>query len=212
MKIKDKKTIVIIILLLVSTAASWNLYFKEYVQKDTVDIHQFPRTIHGWSSEEIPITEDEYAILETHNAFVRKYSGPQGKEVYLFIVYSQNNRKVSHPPEICYTGGGFTILNKDADTIKMPDANQVIHTKRLTMERGNLKQLTYYWFKVGETFTSSYVKQQFLIAVKSLLGKPSSSAMISVSAVINPGGKARSMENIKEFSRLILPDIVKYLK
>ena len=64
MKKFDKSYYTVLILLLFSGIFSWKLYFKEYTQQDTVNIHNFPKTIGEWTSEELTITEHEYDILE----------------------------------------------------------------------------------------------------------------------------------------------------
>ncbi len=217
MKKDQQKFFIILALLLLACAVSWNFYFKMYSQQDTVSIHKFPTTIGEWSSKEIPLTSVEYAILETKNAFTRKYSTPSGKEVYLFIVYSQSNRKVSHPPEICYTGSGMTLLTKKPSQIQGPVSLepsapvQSIDVDSLLLEKDNFRQLAFYWFKVGDSFTPNYWKQQILIAFKSLLGKPSSSALIRVSASISNQDQKATEKELQEFSAVILPYLSKYL-
>ena len=196
---------------------SWNYYFRVYAQADTVSIHEFPKTIGAWVSEEIPLTAVEYSILETKNAFTRRYKTPSGQEVYLFIVYSQNNRKVSHPPEVCYAGNGLTLLNNTPDQVagrRSLDPSAEEHTigvNKLLLEKGSFQQIAFYWFKVGDSFTPNYWKQQILIALKTLLRKPSSSALIRVSAVVANGDQARSERELKEFSQGIIPYLFKYL-
>jgi len=110
MRLKDLSYWLILVIFLAVGTVSWGVYFKNYRQSDSLNIHHFPKVIGEWSSEELPISDDEKALLETDNVFVRRYTNAMKEEVYLFIVYSQNNRKVSHPPEICYTGGGATIF------------------------------------------------------------------------------------------------------
>ncbi|MCA9398680.1 MAG: EpsI family protein [Candidatus Omnitrophica bacterium] len=209
MKVKNVKNIVIVAILLGGCYMSWNFYFKDYIQQDTVNIHVFPKEISGWTSEELTITDDEYAILETRNAFVRKYSNGDGKEVYFFTVYSQNNRKVSHPPEICYTGGGITVLDNQPAQIKADDV--MIPVRKLNLDQGRFEHVAYYWFKVGDSFTSNYWEQQFKIALNTFLGKNSSSALIRLSAVAQNGNKAKAEEDIQEFAKLIFQDIKEYL-
>ena|SRR3989338_3550425 len=206
MKKTDTKTIVLLIAILISGLISWNLYFKEYRQADTVNIHHFPTAFGAWKSEEIPLTENEYAILETRNAFARKYVSDSGQTVHLFIVYSQSNRKVSHPPEICYTGGGITIL--DNSRYALAPSFQV---NRLFMEQKGVKQIAFYWFKVGNSFTANYWNQQALIAKKTLLGQPASSAMIRLSASVKDGDIAKTEKDMAEFFNVIRPELNKYL-
>lgn len=206
----DKIFVVLIAAFLVCAAVSWHLYFKVYRQQDTVSIHHFPKTIEGWTSEELPITAEEKAILETDNVFARRYTHGKKEEVYLFIVYSQNNRKVSHPPEVCYTGSGAAILSSIHDFIETGDHAR-INVNRLMVEKGDVNQTFVYWFKVGDSFTPNYWHQQALIAVKSFFGKPASSALIRISSDIENDNTEEAVERIKKFGRLITPYLYQYL-
>lgn len=208
---KDRSFIVIVVLLLLAAAVTWQLYFKEYHQADTVSIHIFPNEIAGWTAKEIPISDGDYAILETRNAFVRRYTNPAGQFVDLFIIYSQNNRKVSHPPEICYTGSGATILSSVTQMIPLQVPAMTIRANKLTVEQRNNQQFMYYWFKVGDTFTSNYWQQQMLIALKTVTGKPASSALIRLSSDINPDYPQKNAALIEDFTRAITPLLFKYL-
>lgn len=211
LKHPNKTYILILAMFIISTAISWQLYFKTYRQKDTVSIHNFPKTIGGWVSEGLTITKREKAILETDNVFVRRYTSPKGEEVYLFIVYSQNNRKVSHPPEVCYTGSGATILSNVHDSFDSGTPNQEIRVNHLVLEQGERKQTLFYWFKVGNTFTPNYWKQQWLIASKSLFGQPSSSALIRISTHMRTDDDRQETQLLKDFAQSIVPHLRKYL-
>jgi EpsI family protein len=127
----------------------------------------------------------------------------------LFIVYSQNNRKVSHPPEICYTGSGATILNKTK--VDLGENNGHLGAERLTAQLGHATLMIYYWFKWGNSFTPDYWKQQSMIALKSLMGQSVSSAMIRLSVECDGKDIARADRVARNFSRLILPVINQYL-
>ena len=210
MKVKDWGYCFILLLFIAAGIISWRIYFREYRQSDSVNIHYFPKTIGDWTAEELPISDEEKALLETDNVFVRRYTNPLGEEVFLFTVYSQNNRKVSHPPEICYTGGGATILDSVRDRIEAADDGSV-PVNRLTVERGETTQIFVYWFKVGDTFTSNYWAQQGLIALKSLQGYPASSALIRISATVHNEQSDEAVGLIKKFGRLVVPDLNKYL-
>ena len=211
LKKTDISFLLIIVMFLAAGIISWRVYFRVYRQADSVNIHSFPKTIGDWTSEDIPISDDDKAILETDNVFVRRYTNPKAEEVYLFAVYSQNNRKVSHPPEICYTGGGATILNSAHDTFSSISGDEEIRVNRLTVEKGNTEQIFAYWFKVGDSFTSNYWAQQGLIALKSLLGYPASSALIRISSTVKSENYEDAIRLIKEFGRLTIPYLHQYL-
>ena len=207
---RDKTFIVVVGIFLISGVISWSLYFKKYGQKDTINIHEFPKTIGSWQSEELPISDKDYEVLETRNAFVRRYFNGKDPDIFLFIVYSQNNRKVSHPPEVCYAGSGVTILEHQTATLALSESMLNLDVNKLVLSKGNAKQVAYYWFKVGDSFTASYWKQQILIALKTLMGKSSSSALIRVAVDVN-GDEASSIQHLQEFSRHLVPQIQRYL-
>jgi len=210
---KESRSVALICLTLVLTAIiSWSLFFKQNIEKDTVDINHFPKTIGSWHSVDLTITKDEFEILETKNAFVRLYTNSVDQsKIYLYLVYSQTNRKVAHPPEICYTGSGLTIIEDVHDTIPVQYKNLTIQANRLRMNKGNSVQIAYYWFKVGDHFTSNYWKQQILIAFYTLLGRHPSSALVRVSADIIDNDANKTVKCIKAFIGLITPKLFLYL-
>ena len=201
----------ILALFLAVGTLSWRVYFKSYVQSDNLSIHHFPKVIDDWISEDLPISDDEKALLETDNVFVRRYTNSNDEEVFLFIVYSENNRKVSHPPEICYTGGGATILSSTSDSISSESDEASINVRRLKIEKGRTMQIFAYWFKVGDSFTSNYWKQQGLIAYKSLLGQPASSALIRISSTVKNNNDTNATIRIKKFGKVIIPHLKLHL-
>ncbi len=206
----DKKYIFILVLLTLSGVISWRSYFKTFVQQDTVNISTFPTEINGWTSIDLPLSDKEYAILETRNAFVRRYISPdQTKAVFLYIIYSQTNRKVAHEPELCYAGGGLTMVKKFKDSFTFQ--NKTYFAQNLLFEQGNRKDVVFYWFKVGNFYTDNYLYQQIQIAIKSLLGQPASSALIRLSAVTLDNNIAKAESDIKEFAGLIMPYLDEYL-
>jgi len=209
-RIADKKYWPIILIFLVGGAISWNLYFRIYLQKDTVDIAAFPREFNEWKSQELYLSESELAILETRNAFIRKYFNRNEVENYLYVVYSQTNRKVSHPPEVCYSGSGVDIIDSRRNLIKIEN-NKEIEVNQILIERKNTQQVVFYWFKVGDTYTNSYWHQQMLIAVKTFLGKPASSALIRLSATVLEGDKEATVKQLKSFGSIIIPYLNQYL-
>ena len=206
----DLKYVLILLFLAFSSSISWLMYFREYRQFDTVDVHSFPKVIGEWRSEDLTISKYDFAIMETKNAVARRYFNDAGEEVSLLIVYSQRNRKVSHPPEICFTGSGVVILSNVIDSFwPFPDVE--VKANKILSEQGHSKQITYYWFKVGRHFTPSYWKEQSIIAVSSLLGRHTSNALIRVTADVLDGGELETDQLIRKFSKAIYPYLTQYL-
>lgn len=198
-------------MLVISSIVSWKFYLEIKYKSDTINVHSFPKQVGEWKAQDSFIPESYYALLETRNIFLRRYTDPSGRVIDLFVVYSQYNRKSIQPPEVYYTGDGVTIRNSVHDKIRIDSSNIVVSVNKLYLEDKNVPSIALYWFKVGDSFSSNYFKQQILIAVKTLLGKPSSSALIRISAVVDGDDFKKAEEDIKEFSRQAIPLFLDYL-
>ncbi len=209
---KSKGTLFIKVVLGIIMVLSWNLYFTNFSQKDTQEISRFPQTIGTWTSEDLPIPPEDLAMLETSNAFVRRYTNrANGAEVYLYLVYSQHNRKVAHPPELCYTGAGISIIENVHDPIPVEYKSLTIPTNRLKLLRKNFEHMAFYWFKVGGRLTANYWEQQILIAFNALRGSKAGSSLIRISADVENDNEEKAIQNVKSFANLITPALFEYL-
>jgi len=196
-------------MLFIGGLVSWNLYFNAYLKNDTVNIYHFPKQIGDWKGEDVPVSEDDYAILETRNVLARIYTSGE-KKVYLLMVYSQHNRKAFHPPEICYLGGGVSIVEKKPLSLQI-DRGTTISANRLLLEWKGNTQYAYYWFKIGNSFLSNYWKQQIKMVFNILTGRPHSSALIRLSANITERRKKEAIHWIHEFIYALTPYLLKHL-
>ncbi len=209
---KGFRYFVLISLILACGLFGWSRYFRTYNDREAVILHDFPKEIGPWEARDLPISEREYEILETRNVFIREYTNRHnGKKVFLFIVYSGENRKVSHPPEICYTGGGATILKNTKESIDLAGSDKSITANNLELTLGEEKQFSFYWFKAGrDRFTSNYWKQQGLLALNALTGRSTSSALIRVSSEMG-NNEEETLQTIRSFIQKIVPFLYEFL-
>lgn len=171
-----------------------------------IKVSDFPGTIGEWSSIDLPIEEETYQILETRNLFIRDYKNKNAESVYLYIVYSEDNRKVSHPPEVCLLGGGITIVNKD--TLQITDS---IRVNKLIVEKADSRDMVIYWYKAGGLHTDKYLKQQFKTVTDRIFGKRTSGALIRLSTDIKNNDYEAALRLIKSFISQIEPLLTKYI-
>ena len=141
-----------------------------------------PLEIGDWKGKDIPLKEADYAILATKNLIMREHDADGKSPVILYIIYSGDNRKFSHPPEICYTGAGGMILEKEVIPL-----TSTLKANKFVVEDQQYKQLVVYWFRANDLNTPSYISQQIRTALQRTLGKRASGAMIRISTVIAPG-------------------------
>ena len=197
----------IVILLMITVFVSWGFYFYDYPQQDTINIKDFPLTIDSWTSQELPIDKADLAVLETKNAFLRRYTYGGRKHVYLYIAYSQSNPKATNPPEYFYQESGISILDKGKKYITIASSYLAFKVNWLLLDDNQNQQIAYYWFKVGSIYTHSYWKQQALAAFDNLIGKRTGNALIRISTDIVDGHQKEAIDLINEFVCLIIPQL-----
>ena len=197
--------IVVVIFVMVAVIGLLSYLPTRFDKSAKVLMSNFPMTVGEWQATDIPLSERDYEILETKNLIMRDYKNTKGNSVYLYIVYSENNRKVTHPPELCLTGGGLTIVDKSSVQL-----TNNIRGVKLLMEKGDSRELVVYWFRAGSLNTDSYVKQQLKVVFDLLRGRRTSCALIRLSTAIKENGE-EALGLIKEFCRPIEPLLAKYV-
>lgn len=197
---KSNKHFTIVLILLIATLAiSVPLYLAAPRADKEAVVANLPMKIHGWVGRDLPVEENAYEILETRNLILREYA-KDGHKVYLYIIYSMDNRKVSHPPEVCFEGSGVTIVRKQKVPLVLA-GNRQITVNMLLVERKGAMNAVIYWYKAGGAYTDNYLKQQLQIALNHLKFKKTPGALIRLSAESPSGDAARALEDIRQFAK-----------
>lgn len=196
---KNKQYIIVIAILVAVLAISVPAYLIVPQAKEDVKVSALPLEIDGWQGRDLTVEDRAYEILETRNLVLREYV-KGGQVVYLYVIYSQDNRKVSHPPEVCFEGSGITITKKEPVALELA-AQKEVPANKLTVEKAGVNNIVVYWYKAGSYYTDNYLKQQLKIALARLQFKRTSGALIRLSAEADPSHPDRALENIRAFAR-----------
>jgi EpsI family protein len=174
---------------------------------DKIMVKDFPMQVGLWQAKDIPLSERDFQILETRNLFVRDYTNPDQESVNFYVVYSEDNRKASHPPEVCYMGSGLTIVDKSSFQL----TKNIKATKMTVEKEGVQNQLVVYWLKAGKFQTDKYLNQQFKMVMDRTFGRKTSGALLRLSTDIKNDNTEEALERIREFAREIEPLVEKYI-
>jgi len=139
----------------------------------------FPNEIGGWSGQDESLEEKVYEILETRNVLSRLYKNAGGESIHLLLVSSQKDRRVAHPPEVCYTASNYEII--DESTYSFEGNGQEIPVKRFAARNEKNpadRQEVIYLYKVGEKLTTNYYAQQLQFAWDRIANKDSKVLLI----------------------------------
>ncbi|MCX5707734.1 MAG: EpsI family protein [Candidatus Omnitrophica bacterium] len=201
----NKSFSAVILILVISGIIGFSFYFSAPVESKDSPIKNFPLEVGNWKAQDIPLDERVYDLLETKNLIMRDYQDSRGRKINFYVIYSQDNRKVSHPPEICLQGDGAAVVEKTP--LKISSA---INANKLVMEKKHSRELAVYWYKAGSHYTANYVDQQIRMSWDRLLGKKTSLALIRVIALVENNNDQEALSRIREFCALIAPLLSKY--
>ncbi|MFH1283027.1 MAG: exosortase C-terminal domain/associated protein EpsI [bacterium] len=206
----DKSFIGIIALLIVAGGISVALYLRQMEDSTAVKVSLLPMEISDWQGNDIPLDERTYRILETKNLLMREYKSPENQSVYLYMVVSEVNRRVVHPPEVCYTGDGNEISEKEHVEVNMPGFKEPFALNSFVSMKGSMREsLVYYCYKSGDKFTTDYISQQANTVLSNVMGKYAPGALVRISIPIVNNDKEKAAQILREFSKEVFPLIRK---
>lgn len=188
------------------------LSVNEPSQQNIIYAKQLPTIINDWYGKDIQVDGRTLEILETNDVLMRHYQKVKSLPVELGIVYAVNNRKVAHPPEVCFQGDGWSLEEKSPVLLSIKsDDYPRFRVIKLVMEKGNKKLLVLYWYKCNREYTSNYYRQQINIVMSEMKSGKSTSGLIRLSTMIINKDENGAMMRIEEFITDMLPLLTKYL-
>jgi EpsI family protein len=150
---------------------------------------RIPLTIGDWRGSELRIPDEWRVLLETDDLTMRRYQGREGPPVELCVVFSSRNRKLVHPPEVCYSGQGYLISDRETRTLEAARGPREVVA--LTVSRNNRTERVYALYRCGVDATSSFVVQQLRVMKDAFLGRSLAAAFVRVTTAADAGADQR---------------------
>jgi EpsI family protein len=160
-----------------------------------------------FAGQDMKLAPKILAILETRDYVCRNYVNPStGQSVELLVVFSPDNRKATHPPDVCLEGNGQSIIDRRKQQIDLSDGS-AIPMKELLTQRGSDLRYYLYVYKCGTQYTPDFFSQQANIFFNSLLNQNTSGALIRFSLPVT----GRNLEEARSLAfsavRSIIPQL-----
>lgn len=144
---------------------------------------EFPMQIGRWTGELTEVDQKTYEILETRNILSRTYKDPSGNAIHLLLVSSNKDRRVAHPPEVCYLGSNYIIVNEKESKFDFPNSSVPVKEFIAKSEtRPDAVQHVLYVYKIGDRYTTNYYSQQLKFALDHISHAESKIFLIRLSA------------------------------
>lgn len=196
---KNKPFFVVIAILAAAMLISLPSFLMIPTTEGETPVSRLPLQIGEWRGTDLAVDQRAYEILETKNLILREYARGNDR-VYLYLIYSQDNRKVTHPPEVCFEGSGIAIVKKDKIPLELAEGKKIV-ANGLIVEKEGSSNLVVYWYKAGPYHLDNYLKQQWHIALSRLRFKQTSGALIRLTSEIPPSGQEKTLQNIRQFAQ-----------
>lgn len=208
----QKRYIIAVVLLMITATITFGAFSKG-VYSEKLYTADIPMVIGSWYGREISIDERTYELLETRDTIMREYVNAAGDRVVLAVVYSRENIRVVHAPDICLPGGGFSITEKATEVVSFsskPPKRAVFNN--FTLGKGSEKQTVFFLYKCGGTkVTPNALQMQFDFAINKALRRPHSAALIRLSAYAVNGDLESATRRTKQFATAVMPVLLKHL-
>lgn len=176
----------------------------------------FPLILGQWHGQESGLDGEVVATLKLTDYFNANYVSPDSQApVNLYIAYyaSQRNGASVHSPRGCIPGDGWEIEKLSTINVALSEAEDQPHpVNRVVINKGNTRQLVYYWFQQrGRTLTDEYVVKWFILT-DSISRNRTDGALIRLVTSISPGDDATAAdERLQAFITGVVSELPQYV-
>lgn len=140
----------------------------------------------------IQLDRGTLTTLEDPVYLYRRYVAPGQPPVDLCLIFSRNNRKATHPPDLCLEGAGEGIVAKNDLRLEHPaDASRTIPCRELVVQSGEGQRSYFlYTYRIGRGYTRSFWVQQWTIFLNGVLQRGGAGALVRVNTTMGDGLEA----------------------
>lgn len=122
-------------------------------------LDRFPLEIGKWEGRRQTMEQRFIDTLDLSDYTIIDFRNGNGRNVNFYVAYYESQRKGEsiHSPSTCLPGSGWIFKQSGTVMIPADAAGNAIRVKRAYMQKGEYKQLSYFWFpQRGRILTNAY--------------------------------------------------------
>ncbi len=177
--------------LLVSVAvASPYLMSREEIVPPREPLLNFPMQAQQWQGSTFPLEKEYIDTLRFDDYLLADYRAAGESPVNFYVAYYRSQRKgqSAHSPRTCIPGGGWEITSLRTMEVPTNDAATTsLHVNRLVIQKADVKQIVYYWFKQRDRVLVNEYLVKFFLFWDALAKQRTDGALIRLTASVQPG-------------------------
>ncbi|MBI5267707.1 MAG: EpsI family protein [candidate division Zixibacteria bacterium] len=154
---------------------------------------EIPLSAGGYTGAEHFFDSVSYEVLKADTSTLRLYTGPDGKDCWLFVAYfaSQKYGSQIHSPKHCLPGSGWRIETNQPYTMNL-SSGVIKEMNRLVIADPTSRQLMLYWFETrGGSLHNEFALKWDLVKNAMLL-RPTDAAFVRLNITLEPNESAES--------------------
>lgn len=190
---------------------------RDEVVPNRHELNQMPLIIDSWVGHESRFDKDVIDALKVKDYMVADYvDSNSATSVNLYIAYYDSQRKGAsvHSPKTCMPGGGWEM--KSLNELKLDDirpyGTEKLVVNRAIIQKGNAKNLVYYWFQQrGRIVTNEYLAKWYIF-FDSLTRNRTDGALVRVTVEYSDAQGVDSAEKqLQHFVKGVAPYLPQYI-
>lgn len=205
-----------LVIIVTVAVSSFALPEREEIIPERKNYAEFPLQFDGWQGRTGYIESQVLDALKLTDYVKNDYRNLEdGGVLNFYSAYYESQQKGSsaHSPRSCIPGGGWQITsleNHAIDGVMIDGVPLVVN--RLVIEKGNVKQLVYYWFQQrGRVVTNEYLMKWYLFWDSATLNR-TDGALLRLTTVLKPGQDISiADERLEGFVREMAPLVPEFV-
>jgi EpsI family protein len=141
-----------------------------------------PERVGLWTGRPIEVPHRSLEILETDDVALMEYRLGQEPPLWFARVAGFGKRAAFHPPELCYVGSHFEVLERGPVDVFVNGKEQRV--MRLLLAKGQERVETWYWFTANDRVTPNYYQQQLWLLADLIRRRPASGTLVRISTPV----------------------------
>jgi len=210
-----KQHLAVASLLVVAALSSYFLAARVEAKPSRSEFSSFPLVLGSWHGKQEFLDKIYLDALKLDDYFLANYTNDKNDFVNFYVAYyaSQRAGESAHSPRTCIPGGGWEIKSLASHAVSgVMLAGKQLVVNRLVIQKGDNKQLVYYWFQQrGRIITNEYKVKWYLLKDE-LTRNRSDGALIRVTTVLDANTDINEADKLlADFTRSVSGELRKYV-
>ncbi len=177
--------LIAVLLVMLSAGAVWT---QPWATTAAPAASAVPADLGLWTGKPLPVSDRALEILETDDVRLMEYRLGNEPPLWFAQVAGFGNRAAFHPPELCYVGSHFEVLDREPLVVFV--GGQPRQVMRLVLGQGRQRYEAWYWFTASGRTTPHYYQQQVWLVADAVRRRPMSGTLVRISTPLDDHARA----------------------